>query len=111
MNFELRRRVDKKEPDEAEFNKLANSLDAFTSSLLNPLKSGTEDRLAFADSLDDVMDVAIDLEQKKVHNRWIKHFLNKIVHYRNTTTLILLGQGVTICQNYSAMRLGKFCLP
>ena len=74
MNFELRQRGDRKEPDEEEFVKLANSLDAFTSSLLNPLKSKTEECRAFADSLDYVMDNAIDLEQKKVQNLWFKHY-------------------------------------
>lgn len=66
MNFEVRQRADRKGPDEEEFKKISNSLDAFTSSLLNPLKSKKEDLCAFADSLDDVMDIAIDLEQKKV---------------------------------------------
>ena len=84
MNFELHQRADRKEPDEEEFIKLANSLDAFTSSLLNPLKSKTEERRAFADSLDYVMDNAIDLEQKKVQNLWFKHFLNITVHHRKT---------------------------
>lgn len=68
MNFELRQRAYRKEPDEEELEKLANSLDAFTSALLNPLKTKTEERCAFADSLDDVLDIAIDLEQKKVQN-------------------------------------------
>lgn len=66
MNFEVRRRVDEKGPDEEEFNKLTHSLDEFTSSLLNPLKSNTENRQIFADSLGDVMENAIELEQKKV---------------------------------------------
>ena len=105
MNFELRQRADRKEPDEEELNKLANSFDAFTSSLLNPLKSGTEDRLAFADSLDDVMDIAIDLEQKKVQNLWLERFGNKTVHHRNTSTLILPGRVITICQNYSEINI------
>ena len=66
MNFEVRRRADEKGPDEEEFNKLAHSVDEFTSSLLNPLKSNAENRQIFADSLDDVMENAIELEQKKV---------------------------------------------
>lgn len=66
MNFEVRRRADKKGPDEEEFNKLAHSVDEFTSSLLNPLKSNAENRRIFADSLDNVMENAIELEQKKV---------------------------------------------
>ena len=66
MNFEVRRRADEKGPDEEEFNKLAHSVDEFTSSLLNPLKSNAENRRIFADSLDDVVENAIELEQKKV---------------------------------------------
>jgi len=49
--------------------KLANSVDEFSYSLLNPLKSNVELRHAFADSLDDVMDAAIEMEQKKVRNQ------------------------------------------
>ena len=67
MNFEVRRRADEKGPDEEEFNKLAHSVDEFTSSLLNPLKSNAENRQIFADSLDDIMENAIELEQKKVN--------------------------------------------
>lgn len=45
---------------------MANSVDQFTSCLLDPLKSSKEARHAFGDCLDDVMDVGIDLEQKQV---------------------------------------------
>lgn len=48
---------------------MANSVDEFSYSLLNPLKSNIELRHAFADSLADVMDAAIDMEQKKVGNQ------------------------------------------
>ncbi|XP_078372504.1 uncharacterized protein LOC144656151 isoform X2 [Oculina patagonica] len=65
VNFELRRLANKKGPDEDEFTKLANSVDEFTTCLLDPLKSHTEDRRAFGDSLDDVIDAGISLEQKK----------------------------------------------
>lgn len=68
-SFALRRRADKKGPDEEEFTKLANSVDEFSYSLLNPLKSDMEFRHAFADSLDHVMDAAIEMEQKKVRNQ------------------------------------------
>lgn len=64
----LRRRADKRGPDAEEFTKLANSVDEFTCSLLNPLKSHIESRHAFADSLDHVMDAAIEMEQKKVQS-------------------------------------------
>ena len=62
-------RADRKGPDEEEFTKLANSVDEFSYSLLNPLKSNIELRHAFADSLADVMDAAIDMGQKKVGNQ------------------------------------------
>ena len=66
---ELRVRADKKGPDEEEFTKLANSVDEFSYSLLNPLKLDVELRHAFADLLADVMDKAIDMKQKKVGNQ------------------------------------------
>ena len=68
-SFALRQRADKKGPDEEEFTKLANSVDEFSYSLLNPLKSDIAFRHAFADSLDHVMDTAIEKEQKKVRNQ------------------------------------------
>jgi len=68
-SFELRQRADKKGPEEEELTKLANSVDEFSYSLLNPLKSNIEFRHAFADSLDDVMDKAIEKEQKKVRSQ------------------------------------------
>ncbi|XP_044172678.1 uncharacterized protein LOC114966353 [Acropora millepora] len=80
----LRGRADRKGPDEEEFTKLANSVDEFSYSLLNPLKSNIELRHAFADSLADVMDAAIDMEQKKtlthpvlyrlMSNKWFGEF-------------------------------------
>ena len=44
-------------------------MDEFSYSLLNPLKSDIEFRHAFADSLDHVMDAAIEMDQKKVENQ------------------------------------------
>ena len=67
-NFELRRLAGKKGPDEEDFTKLANSVDEFTSCLLDPLKSNTESRHAFGDSLDYLLDAGIELKQKKVCN-------------------------------------------
>ena len=58
--------ADRKGPDEEEITKLANSVDQFTTSLLDPLRSNREARHAFGDSLEDIMDVAIELEQKTV---------------------------------------------
>ncbi|XP_073236825.1 uncharacterized protein [Porites lutea] len=45
--------------------KLANSVDEFTSCLLDPLETSTGDRHAFGESLDLLLDNAIDGEQKK----------------------------------------------
>ena len=76
VNFELRRLADKKGPDEEEFTKLANSVDEFTNCLLEPLKSNTEARHAFGDSLDDIIEVGIELEQKKVaYFAFLSYFL------------------------------------
>lgn len=68
-SFELRCLANEKGPSEEDFTELANSVDQFTSSLIDPLKSNTEARHAFGDSLDDVMDAAINWEQKKVNIR------------------------------------------
>ena len=66
VSFKLRRLADKKGPDEDDFTKLANSVDEFTSCLLDPLKTNTEARHTFGDSLDYLVDAGINLEQKKV---------------------------------------------
>lgn len=42
-------------------------MDEFNSCLLDPLKSKTEARHIFGNSLNDLLDVAIDWEQKKVN--------------------------------------------
>lgn len=66
MNFELRRVADSKGPDEDRFNQLANSVEEFTTCLLNPLKSDEQGREEFGDALDEILEDAIQLEQKKV---------------------------------------------
>ena len=72
MNFELRRLANKKGPDEEDFTKLAASLDEFISCLFDPLKSGGRIRDVFLKaSIDNVMDAAIEFEQKKVSGRII----------------------------------------
>ncbi|KAL9984284.1 hypothetical protein ACROYT_G006559 [Oculina patagonica] len=66
-NFELRRLANKKGPDEEDFTKLAASLDEFISCLFDPLKSGGRIRDVFLkSSIDNVIDAAIEFEQKKV---------------------------------------------
>ncbi|KAL9984282.1 hypothetical protein ACROYT_G006557 [Oculina patagonica] len=65
-NFELRRLANKKGPDEEDFTKLAASLDEFISCLFDPLKSGGRIRDVFLkSSIDNVIDAAIEFEQKK----------------------------------------------
>ncbi|XP_078356168.1 uncharacterized protein LOC144640972 isoform X2 [Oculina patagonica] len=64
-NFKLRNLANEKGPSADEFTRLATSVDEFTSCLLDSLKSKTEARHIFGNSLTDLMDVAIDWEQKK----------------------------------------------
>ena len=49
-----------------EIDKLANSVEEFTSSLIDPLKSDTREREAFGDTLDLILDKAIEHNQEKV---------------------------------------------
>lgn len=49
------------------FNRLADSVENFTTRLLDPMQSNQKQRLTFGNFiLDDILDDAIDLEQKKV---------------------------------------------
>ena len=50
-----------------ELKKLANSVDEFTTSLIDPLKSDKPSREAFGDSLDSIIDKAIEYKQMKVN--------------------------------------------
>ena len=47
--------------------KLADSVDEFTSALIDPLKSDEQSREVFGDSLDSVIDKAIKYKQMKVN--------------------------------------------
>lgn len=49
-----------------ELEKLAHSVEEFTTCLIDPLKSDTKDREAFGDSLDLIIDKAIEYNQGKV---------------------------------------------
>lgn len=49
-----------------ELEKLANSVEEFTTCLIDPLKSDTKEREAFGDSLDLIIDKAIEYNQGKV---------------------------------------------
>ena len=73
-NLSLRRLARRKgnEEQKERFTKLANSVDEFTSCLLDPLETSTGDRHVFGESLDLLLDDAIDGEQKKVRNEIFK---------------------------------------
>ncbi|KAL9984536.1 hypothetical protein ACROYT_G006841 [Oculina patagonica] len=78
-------------PDVEELKKLASSVDEFTTSLIDPLKSDKPSREAFGDSLDSIIDKAIEYKQMKfishpvVYNlldkRWIGQFYAWKSHY------------------------------
>lgn len=52
------------------FNKLANSVEDFTTRLLDPMQSDQLQREGFGYFiLDDILDEAIDLKQKKVMSK------------------------------------------
>jgi len=65
VSFELRRLADSKGPDEERFNQLATSVEKFTTCLLDPLKANPSKREEFGDALDEILDDAIQLKQKK----------------------------------------------
>ena len=66
VNSELRRLADSKGPDEKRFSLLSNSVEEFTTCLLEPLRSDEQGREEFGDALDEILEDAIQLEQKKV---------------------------------------------
>ena len=69
MNFELRRLANSKGPDENRVIQLANSVESFTCLLIDPLKSDQRRREEFGDDLDEILEDAIHLQQKKVLQR------------------------------------------
>ena len=69
MNFELRRSANCKGPDENRVIQLANSVESFTCLLLDLLKSDPRRREEFGDNLDEILEDAIHLQQKKVLQR------------------------------------------
>ena len=66
MSSKLRTLAKEKGPLAEEFAKMANSVDAFTSCLLDPLKFNREASDVLRDCLDELMDAGIDMEQKTV---------------------------------------------
>ena len=63
----LQNKARQERPDVEELKKLANSVDEFTTSLIDPLKSDKPSREAFGDSLDSIIDKAIEYKQMKVN--------------------------------------------
>ena len=60
-------------PDVEELVKLAHSVDEFTTCLIDPLKSDSQAREAFGDSLDLIVDKAIEHKQMKVTMKSPEH--------------------------------------
>ncbi|KAL9952839.1 hypothetical protein ACROYT_G040152 [Oculina patagonica] len=66
VNFELHKLADRKGADEERFDQLANTVEAFINSLLDPLRSDKKSREEFGvHFLDHIIDDAIDFNQKK----------------------------------------------
>ena len=66
MSGYLRYQARQDRPDIEELAKLANSVEEFTTCLIDPLKSDTREREAFGDTLDLIVDKAIKYKQRKV---------------------------------------------
>lgn len=70
INYRLRQRAARtKGPDAERFQRLANSLEEFTYCLLDPLKTDTHQYEGFGTFLDDLLNHAIEFEQKKVASK------------------------------------------
>lgn len=65
-SYQLRKLSRNKGPSEEDFANLAHSVELFSFSLLDPLKSNDEARHVLGDSIDDILDSAINLEQKRL---------------------------------------------
>ena len=67
MNYKLRQLAETIGPDAGRFKRLANSVEEFTFRLLDPLKTDSGWCKQFGDySLDEMLNDAIEFEQKKV---------------------------------------------
>ena len=66
MSGYLRYQARQDGPDVEELAKLANSVEEFTTCLIDPLKSDTKEREAFGETLDLIIDKAIKYKQRKV---------------------------------------------
>jgi len=74
VNYRLRSLAKSKGSEGEMFNKLADSVEDFTTRLLDPMQSDQSQRYGFGNFiLDDILDDAIDLEQKKFFTHPVVH--------------------------------------
>lgn len=74
VNYRLRSLAKSKGSEGEMFNKFANSVEGFTTHLLDPMQSNQNQRFGFGNFiLDDILDDAIDLEQKKFFTHPVVH--------------------------------------
>ena len=66
VSYELRCLANRRLPDFEDERKLASSVEEFTNCLIDPLKSDVNCRLQLKQCFDEVMESAIELDQKKV---------------------------------------------
>ena len=66
MNKILKGLANNVSPEKDDIETLVNSVDEFTSALINPLKSDSDTRNTFQSCFDHVVDKVINTEQKKV---------------------------------------------
>lgn len=70
----LRYQAQTDRPDVEELAKLADSVEEFTTCLIDPLKSDTKEREGFGETLDLIIDIAIKHKQEKVSSRIFNGF-------------------------------------
>lgn len=89
MSGFLQDKARQERPDVEELKKLANSVDEFTTSLIDPLKSDRPSREAFGNSLDSIIDKAIEYKQMKVEKLVIDCFDQSIFFERTKYNTLL----------------------
>lgn len=70
MSGYLRYQAHQDRPDVKDLANLADSVEEFTTCLIDPLKSDTKEREAFGETLDLIIDNAINYKQKKVTSKY-----------------------------------------
>ena len=68
VSYELRRLASRKLPNVDDVANMVSSVEEFTNRLIDPLKSDFDLRERFERCFDDVMENAIEFEQKKVRS-------------------------------------------